>query len=109
MEVIGYLLTGITIASVLGTISAVFYGYRSKAIIDLLKESNAAYQERNVLLERKVEDDGKLIDDLNSRVAMLEKIKTPSLDELTKIVITNHADLTKSVKGLTEAIRETRK
>lgn len=106
MDILTLLLGGFTLASILGAASAVFYSYRSKAIIDILKESNAAYQERNLILEQQNSEMKLAISQLEARISMLEKIKTPSLDKLTTLTIANHTELTTQLGTLIELSKE---
>lgn len=103
MEVLNWILGGFTLASVLGTLAASFYGVRSKTIIVTLEASNKAYKERNEILEQQIKDiiadNAKKIAELQGRVAALESIKTPPLQPLIKLVESNHKEVMKAITG----------
>jgi len=101
MTLINYILTAFTIASILGTIAASFYGVRSKTIITTLRESNDAYKERNAQLETQLEalttEYAAKINELTGRVNTLEKIKTPPLAPMMKLMQDNHKEVMKAI------------
>ena len=89
MEYLSLILGLFTAASVLGTVSAVFYGVRQKTIIATLRESNDAYKERNEQLEKSLEGLTKQITLLEGRIKSLEQIKTPPIEPLIKLIEQN--------------------
>jgi hypothetical protein len=104
MDVINLILAGVALSTILATIAASFYGVRQKTIIATLKESNDAYKERNQMIEQEnAELKKSLIDqgeqhtkdlaELRGRIITLEKIKTPPLEPLMKLINDNHAEV----------------
>jgi len=102
VDVLNYILAGFTLASILGTIAASFYGVRSRTIITTLRESNDAYKERNAQLEQQLkqitESYAADIAELKGKVATLEKIKTPPLEPMMQLIIKNHTEVMKAIK-----------
>lgn len=103
-DVLTLVLGGFTLASLLGTIAASFYGVRQKTIIATLKESNDAYKERNAQLEDQVNTLQKSITDmqnqhtreiseLRGRVEVLTNMKTPSLEPMMTQLSNNHKEV----------------
>jgi len=97
MEILNYVLTGLTLASALGAISATFYGVRQTQTIKILKDSNDAYKERNVTLEsdRILFEDK--IKDLEARIIAVEKLKTPSFEPIIRLINANHLEIMKEL------------
>lgn len=93
MESLNLIIACFTLASILGTISATFYGVRQKTIIKTLETSNKAYAERNLQLEALTKEQAIKITALEGRVTTLENIKTPALEPLINIVNTNHKEI----------------
>lgn len=81
------------VASSLGTASALFYGVRNKTIITTLRESNDAYKERNSQQQDQINDLTLKVNELNSKVETLIKLKTPDLTDITKHMDANHLKL----------------
>lgn len=97
MDILTIILAGFTLASILGTIAASFYGVRSKTIITTLRESNDAYKERNLQLEEQIKNltaqYSKDIAELKGRVDALAKMKTPEMRPLIELVTTQHTEV----------------
>lgn len=93
MEIITLLLSFFTLASVLGTIAAGFYGVRQKTIIETLQASNSAYVERNTQLETQTKEQAIKISQLEGRLTTLENIKTPALEPLIELCTKNHIEV----------------
>lgn len=100
MKELTFILTCFTLASIFGTIAAMFYGVRQKTIIETLEASNKAYAERNKQLEALTKEQAIKITALEGRVTSLENIKTPALEPLIAIVNGNH----KQVMAILESL-----
>lgn len=102
METINWILGCFTLAGVLGTVAASFYGVRQKTTITILTESNKAYSERNKQLEESLKrvtaDSHTRISQLEGRVHTLERIKTPPLDPLMQLVQNNHTQVMQALQ-----------
>lgn len=93
MDSINFILGCFTLAGVLGTVAASFYGVRQKTTITILSESNKAYVERNDQLDEEIRRKDILIAQQHERLHTLEQIKTPPLEPLIHMVKSYHSDI----------------
>lgn len=99
METLTFILGCFTLAGVLGTVAASFYGVRQKATITILSESNKAYGERNAQLDEDIRRKDILIAQQHERILTLERIKTPPLEPLIHMVKSYHSDIITHIEG----------
>lgn len=99
MDNLNFILGCFTLAGVLGTVVASFYGVRQKTTITILSESNKAYVERNGQLDEDIKRKDITIAQQNERIATLERIKTPPLEPLIHLVKSYHSDIITHIEG----------
>lgn len=97
----------IVLGSTLGATVAGFSAYRQKNLVVLLRESNNDYKDRNAQLEADNERYKTQIKELQTDVAQLKREKTLPLEKLTKLVISQHQDMQRSMIQLTKALNST--
>lgn len=104
MEWLGWVLSGFGITEFLAILASYFLVVKNNTTITTLKESNAAYKERNEQLEkdntqlkgqieRLIKDYQKQLSELKGKVEVLEKIKTPPIEPLIKMIGENHKEV----------------
>lgn len=109
MEWLGWVLSGFGITGFLAILASYFLVVKNNTTITTLKESNAAYKERNEQLEkdneqlrnqieRIIKDHERQISELQGKVHVLEKIKTPPIEPLIKMIADNHTEVMKALK-----------
>jgi hypothetical protein len=99
MDSLNFILGCFTLAGVLGTVAASFYGVRQKTTITILSESNKAYVERNSQLDEDIKRKDILISQQHERIVTLERIKTPPLEPLIHMVKSYHSDTIAHIEG----------
>lgn len=99
MNNLNFILSCFTLAGVLGTVAASFYGVRQKTTITILSESNKAYVERNDQLTEEVKRKDITIAQQHERIHTLEQMKTPPLEPLIHLVKSYHSDIITHIEG----------
>lgn len=87
-----------TLVSILGGLSAAFWGARNKTIIATLNMSNAAYKERNEQLEDELTEIRANVSELQSKFDTLLKIKTPDVQPILDAMAKNQIALLEALK-----------
>lgn len=104
MDWITWVLSGFGITGFLAILASYFLVVKNNTTIATLKESNAAYKERNEQLEkdnlqlksqieRLIKDHQRQLNELQGKVEVLQKIKTPALEPLIKMIADNHKEV----------------
>lgn len=116
MDVGQILSIALAAVGVLGILIAGFFGIKSSSTITQLKENNAAYKERNEQLEGDNKELKEKLDNLiaqhtkdilllQGKVDTLEKMKTPALEPMIKMMASNHTKEMQAIAGLGKAFK----
>lgn len=100
MEYLNWILGAIAVATGLSTLVVQLRSNLKNATIDQLKESNAAYKERNDQLDTEISDVRVERDACKARADFLESLKSPPLEELTTLVVKQHTQQQRSTNRL---------
>lgn len=103
-NLIATLAVAITGGSTLGATIAGFFAYRQKSLVTLLRESNADYKERVGQLEQDRDRFEKLSREQADKISRLESEKALPLDNLTKLITSQHQMLIAAITELTKAL-----
>lgn len=106
---ISTLAVAITGGSTLGATIAGFFAYRQRSLVALLRESNKDYKDRVEQLE---DDRDRLTAVTKSQadeIAILKAEKTLPLDNLTKLITSQHQMLIAAITELTKALASKQK
>lgn len=101
---ISTLAVAITGGSTLGATIAGFFAYRQKSLVTLLRESNADYKDRVVQLEQDRDRFEKVTKDQALEIAQLKAEKALPLDNLIKLITSQHTSTLSAITELTKAI-----
>lgn len=105
-NLIATLAVAITGGSTLGATIAGFFAYRQKSLVVLLRESNADYKERVGQLEEDRDRFEKLSKTQSEEIAQLKRERQLPLENLIKLVTSQHAATLLAITNLTEAIAQ---
>lgn len=101
MNILTLILGIFALTSLLAAIAASFYTVSQKTIRETLEASNKAYADRNKQLEaellRKDTEYATRLKNLEDKVKILERIKTPPLKPLLEMVANNHTEVMKAI------------
>ncbi len=103
------LAVAITGGSTLGATIAGFFAYRQKSLVTLLRESNADYKERVGQLEQDRDRFEKTTKEQADEIAKLKAEKALPLDNLTKLITSQHSVLISAISELTKALSSNQK
>jgi 3-hydroxyacyl-CoA dehydrogenase len=103
-NLIATLAVAITGGSTLGATIAGFFAYRQKSLVTLLRESNKDYKERVEQLESDRDRFEKLSKEQTAEIAQLKAEKALPLDNLTKLITSQHQLLISAITELTKAL-----
>lgn len=108
-NLIATLAVAITGGSTLGATIAGFFAYRQKSLVTLLRESNADYKERVGQLESDRDRFEKLAKEQGDEIDRLKAEKALPLDNLTKLITSQHQMLIAAITELTKALAKNQK
>lgn len=103
-NLIATLAVAITGGSTLGATIAGFFAYRQKSLVTLLRESNTDYKERVGQLEQDRDRFEKLSKEQAEKITRLESEKALPLDNLIKLITSQHQTLISAITELTTAL-----
>lgn len=106
---ISTLAVAITGGSTLGATIAGFFAYRQKSLVTLLRESNTDYKDRVGQLESTVDRQAIEIKGQADKITQLENEKTLPLDNLIKLITSQHQVLISAITELTTALASNEK
>ena len=89
--------------------AAGFFAYRQKSLVTLLRESNADYKERVGQLEQDRDRFEKTTKDQAAEIAQLKAEKALPLDNLIKLITSQHQVLISAITELTTALGQKEK
>lgn len=106
---ISTLAVAITGGSTLGATIAGFFAYRQKSLVTLLRESNKDYKDRVDQLEKDRDTDRETINKQADEIKQLKAEKALPLDNLTKLITSQHQVLISAITELTKALSKQQK
>lgn len=103
-SLIATLAVAITGGSTLGATIAGFFAVRQKTLVTLLREANGDYEKRVKQLEDDRDRFEKQTKDQAARIAQLESEKALPLENLIKLITSQHTATLRAITDLTKAI-----